>query len=48
MQNDPVINYYVKGYRQAEAGKKMNTKGVPQNFKLSFVNGYYDYLKFSG
>lgn len=47
MQNDPTITYYVLGYRQAEAGKRMNTKGVPYNFKLSFVCGWLDYQKFS-
>ena len=40
MQNDPIKNFYIKGYEDAKAGRK--ARGIPQNFKLAYVSGRYD------
>jgi hypothetical protein len=42
MANDPVKNFYLKGYADAKAGKKSQRNRVPYNFKLSYVSGRCD------
>lgn len=39
MQNDPVKNFYIRGYEDVKNGKKSR---VPKNFKLAYHNGRYD------
>jgi hypothetical protein len=39
--SDPVKDWYNKGYEMGKAGKKQRNT-APQNFKLAYVNGYFD------
>jgi hypothetical protein len=41
MQNDPIRNFYIKGYVDQQAGKR-NSRSVPQNYKLAYVSGRHD------
>jgi hypothetical protein len=41
MQNDPYKNFYIKGWEDAKSGKKSR---IPQNYKLSYVSGRYDFV----
>lgn len=42
MQHDPYKFYYLKGFEDAKNGKR-NSRAVPQNYKLSYVSGRYDF-----
>lgn len=37
-----VPTYYSKGYAAGQAGKKLSLRSVPYNFRLAFINGYWD------
>lgn len=41
MENDPYKNFYLKGWEDAKTGKKSR---VPQNYKLCYVSGRYDFF----
>lgn len=42
MQNDPVKNYYLKGYADGGNPDRVRMSAVPQNFKLAYSSGWYD------
>lgn len=42
MSNDPIRFYYLKGYSDASNGKR-RSPAVPQNYKLAYSSGRYDF-----